>query len=173
MTVDETARKIISEMDEEVFVGLQTELQYAYKWHEAAVAKTEEYLTYNRNKPDTTIFNASGTHTYSKDRMEEIRNSPLYGLIRERVSEMFDQKIPQDWVGWTGLDSKEDIEKINDTLLQIHSIKFPSGVVSFTSSQKRENKLNKVIEGYGIKGIFTGKEDLMDTFYKHYKPTTE
>lgn len=157
------ARKKLRGMTASEFAWVQHEVQYALKFHDAAklAARAAYSCAYDASDIDhKPLYAAEGKH---RERVGEIRDSPLYDAVR---AEMRFRNIaaPPRWIGWIGLEDSE-IESINDALASIQKGRYPIlGTVVGSSEFEARQRAPATIAGYGITGALTGEGDLTDLF---------
>jgi len=163
MDKSQKVRKVIEDMDSEVFVSFQHELQYAMKWHDQGYARAQTSVYFDEGENADRTGAISGCVEHERKR-NEISESLLYGIVREEIPKRFDDSVSEDWCGWVGLESENDIDAVHRAIRVLfqkrYSIAGLEGVRSESITEAQET-----LEKYKLKGVFNEfGGDLTDRF---------
>ena len=161
----EEAKKLIGEMPTGQFVAFQRELQYALKYHSAAYQRGQTcmFAAEPADFQRSSYERAADYCLHGRERIDAITKSPLYDAIRARIRKDYEgeQSLASDWVGWLGLEGKQDMDKINGAIDTMLRNDLPiSGLIGGRTSDRQASEAEETVAGYGIQGIFV--ESLTD-----------
>ena len=170
----EEAQGIIAKMDSDTFEQFQKELQYSLKYWNQAFQSAQTHILGNEGEQQKD--QAYEYYFHGKERIHAIVESPLYVSVRERMKKEYKgaSNLPKDWVGWLGISTKQDIDKINEAIGTIFSAELPiAGLVRGGVSEERLSAAKNTIQGYGIRGVFVQNPSeigLVAAFHEHFAP---
>ena len=166
-----TIEKAVAELDMQDFVHFANELQYALKYWSNGYQMAQSHLAGSdgeHQKKEAHLFASQG-----RDKVNTLSQSTLYEAIRTRLRTEFEMTtLPKDWSGWLGLETDQDMQKINSAIDTIFRGKFPiPGLVFGKVSPEKVTEAQETIQSYGISGIFIEnptEENLLAAYSAHF-----
>ncbi|MGV8086963.1 MAG: hypothetical protein ACP5N1_05000 [Candidatus Woesearchaeota archaeon] len=170
-----TIEKIISNMSSNDYVSFQRELQYALVWHDEGYQAAQMSILGNSDQPamNGKSDGAFGGESYHRTRRDEVAKSELYHWarieLRKRIPDSRSD-VNSTWVGWVAPKTLNEVKEIRAHVHRIFRNKYPIYGVTGGAVQKEDVEKSKAIlqQVYGLKGVFLGKEPLVETFLKNY-----
>lgn len=154
----ERVLSIISVMNAEEIIELQTELQYAAKWWDIGRKVAATHGLGNSDLPHLIKREAATFETAGYRSCNFIQNSELYKAVRQRCSELFvnARQWPANWFAWL-IDDPQAKDRINWAIEVRHTSNMPIYGAMGVSSQS-VTRAQEILEKYNIREIFISRE---------------